>query len=163
EHSYYKLGLPDDKEQNRSSRPENNRPEAIPLRPGSGTSTLLMKPASYLVPPPLGTAMASVPGHAVTVTGDELRFFAAQFTLPIEPGSDTLPRSEAYYSLQHKAQQARQVVEWNSVSLSQQAPLNQSRLSLENWVVVGVACPIHQDLHWLAYGYHDTTQRFEIY
>jgi hypothetical protein len=163
EHAYYLLAEPE-----RMERPRTSSALA-PLDPAAADP--LARPAAIRrtsqITVPLGPALASIlgqtPGLAVTAAGVPLRFFAAQFTLPIGPGSDTIPRWKAQILLQQKATEARHVVELNRTSLSPNTALNQQRISMMNWVVMGVFCPIHNELHWLGYGYHDTAQRFEVY
>ena len=68
----------------------------------------------------------------------------------------------AFQRLERKAYQAARAVEWSSSSLGPRGIINQELATRDRWTVLGVRCPIHSDLHWIAHGYNDSWKRFEI-
>ena len=64
---------------------------------------------------------------------------------------------------ERKAVEASQAVAWNEISLGHHGVINQEQVRLTDWVLVRAWCPDCGDLHWLAYGFNDSTKRFEIF
>lgn len=157
EHAFYRLA-PSSKHS--SAAPALSSASPVRDQPAS------LRRTSRVVAQGVDPGIAPLPAQLAvesSAPGMELRFFAARFTLAIEPGSDTIPSSRVYSILEQKAQEAAQVVAWNNVSISPHATINYESRPPKDWVIIGVYCPTHRRLHWLAYGYHDTEQRYEVY
>jgi hypothetical protein len=97
-----------------------------------------------------------------------LRFFAAQFELPAsedpaQPARDlTKYEGDLYRALNRKASDAAQSVDRNSISLAPNGVIDPGNFGADSWIVFGVSCPVHAELHWLACGRHMRLERYEV-
>ncbi len=126
------------------------------------------EPAYFLVAPQLdqGCNVAAAPNLCRAaepgvncVQPHPARFFAVR----IQP--EALEAQAGMYPiLKRAAEEAARAVLWNSISLVPSGVVTRRRFSLlKDWIVLGVDCPFCHELHWVALGFDQEDQAFELH
>lgn len=116
------------------------------------------EPACFLFSP--GLCDKRCQRHRKNPCDQPLRFFAAR----VRVDNVDLTKMDVDQILEKAGRRAARVISANRISLVPIGVVDREQIDLgKEWAILGVACPLCEDVHWTAVGFNGASHRHEIH